>query len=265
LNLAASKKGTVISAYDIKGAFLLTPMQPGVRMFIRVNPDVAAHWIARRPDRAKWLHSDGCLYFELNRYVYGLHEASSEFNSLLDKHLQENGFKPSRADRCLYVKHTAEGIIILSIHVDDMLLTCPNIEWRSWFENTMEKHFTLVKQHDTLSYLGMQIRHNKITGDIYINQHGFLISLIKKHGFDTLTKFPLTPATDTLTEINKNAPSANKTEYFSLVMSLMYLARFTRPDINFAVSFLSTRCNNPNVEDEIKLKRILLYLAGTES
>jgi hypothetical protein len=267
LNLAAANKGTVISAYDIKGAFLLTPMKPGVRMFIKVNPDVAEHWISRCPHRVKWLQNDGCLYFELNRYVYGLHEASTEFNNLIDKQLQENGFMPTKADRCLYTKHTEDGLIILSIHVDDMLLTCPSIHWRTWFENTMEKHFSLVKQHDSISYLGMQIYQDEITGDILINQHGFLLSLIKKHDLEKLNKFPVTPAMESLTDSDliPNTSLVNKNGYLSLVMSLMYLARFTRPDINFAVSYLATKSSSPTIGDEVKLKRVLRYLAGTPS
>jgi hypothetical protein len=266
LNLAAAEPNTVISAYDVKGAFLLTPMQPGVRMFIRVNPDVVIHWIRRHPERKKMVHSDGCLYFELKRYVYGLHEASHEFNGLLDKHLRGMGFKPERADRCQYILKTSEGRIILSIHVDDMLLTCPNKKWRGWFEKRMEAKFTLAKQHDVVSYLGMQIKKDGQTGHVTVSQEGFLSSLLQRYGkFDKLARYPSTPATDSLTVCDPESPDADRTAYLSLVMALMYLARFTRPDILFPVSFLATRCSKPTVEDHTKLLRVLKYLAGTPS
>ena len=158
LNLAAVRKGTLIAAYDIKSAFLLMPMEEGVRMFIRISPDIVEHWLRRYPQRFKWVHSDGCLYFELKRYVYGLHEAPNQFNRYLDTVLREYGFKPTTADPCQYTKETRDGLIILSDHVDDMLLTCPSVKWRTWFESCVEKHFTLVKQYDNISYLGMQIR-----------------------------------------------------------------------------------------------------------
>ena len=87
LNLAAVQKEAKISAYDIKQAFLLTPIKKGVRIFILVNPDVTEHWFMYYPKRVKWLQDNGCLYFELNRYVYGLHEVSHEFNSFLDRFL----------------------------------------------------------------------------------------------------------------------------------------------------------------------------------
>jgi hypothetical protein len=206
INLAAVTEGTCIAAYDIKGAFLLTPMKPGVRMFIRINPDVATHWIMRYPARAKWLQNDGCLYFELNRYVYGLHEASNEFNSMLDKQLQDIGFKPSVADRCLYTKKVEDGIIVMSVHVDDMLLTAPNRKWQKWFEDEMEKKFTLVKQYDNISYLGMQIKHDRESGNITVSQNGYLRTMLKKYKLDNLNKFPPTSASENLTDIDHDSP-----------------------------------------------------------
>jgi len=51
----------------------------------------------------------------------------------------------------------------------------------------------------------------------------------------------------------------------SLIMSLMFIARFTRPDVLFLVSFLATRCKNPSVNDWKKAIRILCYLSGTRN
>jgi hypothetical protein len=53
LNLAAATPGTEISVYDDNRAFLNTPMEPGKRMFIRVNQDVVKYWTARYPERKR--------------------------------------------------------------------------------------------------------------------------------------------------------------------------------------------------------------------
>jgi hypothetical protein len=95
LNIAAVKRGILISAYDIKSAFLMTPIPEGTRMYIRITPDIAKRWIERYSKRVKMIHTDGCIYFELKRFVYGLHEASNQFHSLLDKILREDDFIPS--------------------------------------------------------------------------------------------------------------------------------------------------------------------------
>ncbi len=95
---------------------------------------------------------------ELNKYIYGLPESPHQFNSLLDKCLKKIGFQPSPADKCCYTYKVKEGIIIASIHVDDILLTTPTAENRKWFEaNMLSIYFELVCQRDNISYLGMNI------------------------------------------------------------------------------------------------------------
>ena len=72
LNLAAENKDTSIGAYDVISGFLNTPVRPGRRIFVKVRSDVATFWIQRYPEMKKYLHTDGCLYFELTKFLYGL-------------------------------------------------------------------------------------------------------------------------------------------------------------------------------------------------
>ena len=48
-----------------------------------------------------------------------------------------------------------------------------------------------------------------------------------------------------------------------LVGVLLYLDVTTRPDIAFAVSFLSQACKSPTVHDFIAAKKVLRYLKGS--
>eukprot|EP00961_Rhodomonas_salina_P203744 2749096-Rhodomonas_salina.1 len=54
-------------------------------------------------------------------------------------------------------------------------------------------------------------------------------------------------------------------EYQRIVGSLMYLARFTRPDLALAVNQCSRFMSNPGPSHMIAARRILRYLAGTAS
>jgi len=173
LNIAATRRTDLIAAYDIKGAFLLTPGEEDVDLYLRIGPELTEFRCARHPERIDHLHVDGCLYFKLERYVYGLHEAPWKFNGHLDNHLRNLGFQPSKADKCLYIKDTDDGKIMLSDHVDDMLLTFPSVEWRNWFEKNMEP-FELVKQYEDISYLGITIKREQ-NGDITLSQRGYII------------------------------------------------------------------------------------------
>jgi hypothetical protein len=261
LNLAATRKH-MVSAYDIKGAFLLTPMQEGVRMFIRVGPEVVGHWLKSYPERKQDVSQDGNLYFELQRYVYGLHEAPREFNGMLDKHIKDMGFRQSTADPCLYMKGEGEDMMVLCVHVDDMLLTCVSREQQVWFEEMMERSYTLVKQYNNVSYLGMSIKSDAGKGVTTVDQKGFVEGLLEKYKCNDLRKYPKTPAAEDLMFEDTDSPICDKTKYLSLIMSLMYAARFTRPDILMVVSYLATKCSNPTDMDMEKAMRVLRYLGG---
>ena len=52
-------------------------------------------------------------------------------------------------------------------------------------------------------------------------------------------------------------------KYKSLVMSLFYVAKRTRPEVLFAVSYLATKSSEPTQNDYDKALRILSYLKST--
>ena len=264
LNVATVRR-YVMSCYDIKTAFCITPMRKGERMFVKLPRELVDKWIEIYQDDTEFTREDGTMYMEMKKFLYGHPEAPHAFNSLLDQTLKKVGFKVTKADQCCYTKQTNEGPMIVSTHVDDMLLTTPTIQQRNWFEREMSKTFDLVTQHDTISYLGMSILRDTSTGDLKITQDGYVNDMLKKFGCDKLKKAPKTPATDQLTEIDESSPPCDQKRYLSMIMSLMYAARFTRPDILMPVTFLASRSARPTEQDWDKALRIMRYLSGTQT
>jgi len=58
-------------------------------------------------------------------------------------------------------------------------------------------------------------------------------------------------------------PAEDAETFHKVTAQLLYLAKRTRPDILFAVSFLVTRVKEPTQGDYAKLMRVLKYLHGT--
>ena len=264
LNFAACHSDYLLSAYDFKFAFLIPFVKPEKKIYVRIRKDIAQRWVEKYPYRKQYLTKLGNMYGLLLHNMYGMQEASKEFNDLLDEVMKSFGFEPTKADPCLYVKHDDRvGTMMAAVHVDDILLVSPNIEQRTWFENAMKERFELVSQYDSISYLGMSITRSSTDGSIKVVQDGFVKDILKKTDCSNLSKFPSTPATDKLYESDSSSSPCNKTTYLSLTMTLMYLARFTRPDILMPISYLATRSANPTQEDYTKLLRIVRYIAGT--
>jgi hypothetical protein len=72
------------------------------------------------------------MYCKLEHYLYGLQEASRCFHDYLDTHLTKIGFTHTMADRCLYIKETTDSLVIVTTHVDDILLLAPNLQQQHW-------------------------------------------------------------------------------------------------------------------------------------
>jgi hypothetical protein len=180
---------------------------------------------------------------------------------MLHNKLVEMGFARSKADECLYVKKATEGLLTVAVHVDDLLLTAPTRALQEWFEIELQSQFEITMQHGNLSYIGLNITQRK--DEILITQDKHIQELIKKYNFSNLRKYPKTPAgSDLFTDDNDSIP-IDKSTYLSIIMSLMYIGRLTRPDILMPVSYLATKSSNPSAQDYSKALRVVKYLAGT--
>ena len=61
--------------------------------------------------------------FLLKKALYALKQAPRAWYSKIDEHLLSLGFKKSLSKATLYVKHQNNDVLIVSLYVDDLLLT----------------------------------------------------------------------------------------------------------------------------------------------
>ena len=59
----------------------------------------------------------------LKRALYGLKQAPRAWYSRIDDYLKELGFAKSLSESTLYAKSSNAGILIVSLYVDDLLVT----------------------------------------------------------------------------------------------------------------------------------------------
>jgi hypothetical protein len=269
LNMACKHKYEIV-AYDIKGAFLLTPVDSKKDIFVTIPRNIAELWIATYPSHARYLTSKGTLILRLKKYLYGLPESPRQFNILLHTKLEQLGFTRSNLDRCLYTRNTENGIHALAVHVDD-ILSCPPTEIeRHEVEDALKNDFEITVQDGTsISYLAMNIKRDKARTLLVINQSGYLKGIIDKVSREyKLSGNHGTPSTPAIMESDDNHEELNqqcKHSYLSIVMSLMFVARFTRPDVLFAVTVLATRCMKATSQDMKHLIRVVSYLDATRN
>lgn len=123
------------------------------------------------------------------------------------------------------------------------------------------KHLFKMSDLGRLSYyLGIEVKQKD--GRITLAQGAYAAKLLEKAGMSNCN-IVHTPMENRLKLSKKtSSPSVDSTYYRSIVGSLRYLVH-TRPDICFAVGYVSRFMENPTMEHLSAVKHILRYVAGT--
>ena len=135
-----------------------------------------------------------------------------------------------------YVKGTDANLIVVSVYVDDLLVTRSNEKLVKEFKVEMLKVFEMTDLGLMFYFLGIEV--NQDHDGVFISQ--------KKYTKEILKKFHMEDCKSTSTPMNQNekfskddrGEKVDESQYRSLISCLMYLTA-TRPDITFAVSLLS--------------------------
>lgn len=202
----------------------------------------------------------------LQKALYGLKQAPRQWFEKLDSTLKALNFFPSYADPCVYrlnVKGGEEDIINIAIYVDDIIVTFKGNKWNDVKQRLLKTFCMRELKVDQI--LGIKIEYNKLENTLKMSQSTYIKKLLKTYGMEDCkpSKTPMEPGTKFLKGPAKAQTNTNDYPYQNLIGGLMYLAVATRPDISYAVSYMS-QFNNCYTEEHYKsLKRILRYLKGT--
>ncbi|GKB78067.1 retrotransposon protein, putative, ty1-copia subclass [Tanacetum coccineum] len=69
---------------------------------------------------------------KLKRFIYGLKQASRQWNKRFDDEIKKFGFTQNRDEPCVYQKASGSYVAILILYVDDILLIGNNIPMSKW-------------------------------------------------------------------------------------------------------------------------------------
>ena len=242
----SAQKGWKIFQLDVKSAFLNGYLEEEVYI--------------EQPEGYAIREKEDYVY-KLKKALYGLKQAPRAWYSRIDNYFIESGFRRSPSEPTLYVKKVdSEDFLIVSLYVDDLLVTGSNPEEVQKFKADMKKEFEMSDLGEMNYFLGMEI-HQSNDG-IFICQ--------KKYAEDILKKFKMEKCKPIATPLEANLKlskedgyaSTDEKQFRSLVGSLLYLTA-TRPDLMYAASLLSRFMQSPSEAHFAAGKRILRYLRGT--
>ncbi|KAL7278680.1 hypothetical protein ACG7TL_007682 [Trametes sanguinea] len=243
-----------IESMDVKTAFLNGDLEEEIYM------EQPEGWVVRGKENYV------CL---LKKAIYGLKQASRQWNLKIHKSLLDLGFTRTYSDAGVYVyrRQGGEKVTIVVLYVDDLLLLGDDRQHIKQVKDALKKQYKMTDLGAVKRFLGLRISRNRTIRRIDIDQEEYIQSVIERFEMADCkpSRTPL-PAGAVLESSEQPEPASDsfRQRYQSLIGSLLYAALGTRPDIDFAVNRLSKYNANPSDAHWHYAKYVLRYLQGTK-
>src|SRR5882762_9274941 len=208
----------------------------------------------------------------LRKAIYGLKQASRQWNKKFHGVLLDQGFTRTYSDSGVYVYCQQGGdslpshIPIVILYVDDVTILVSSLSTVISLKSTLSSSFDMTNLGETHSYLGLQITRDHSKCFLDIDQNSYLLDVLSRFGFSDCnpTRTPL-PSSLHLVANSDTASPSFRMQYQQLIGSLLYAMIVSRPDISYAVSRLAQYSANPSPSHLNAAQHVLKYLKGTSS
>ena len=127
----------------------------------------------------------------LVKSLYGLKQAPKQWYEKFDNAMMSNGFRINECDKCVYIKDTANGYVIMCLYVDDMLIIGNNNDIIKATKRMLTSEFHMQDLGVADVILGMKISR-KSNGLVFSQSHYVkkVLEKFKKYD-DNLVRTPV--------------------------------------------------------------------------
>ena len=246
---------------DVPGAFMQTDIDELVHL--KLEGEIAELLVKVDPSYGEFMTKEqgkSVIYTELSKALYGTLQAALLFWKDMSKFLvKELGFIVNPYDWCVINKTINGKQCTIGWHVDDLKISHVDSDVVEGIIQALDDRFgkealLVVHRGRVQEYLGMVIDFT-VTGKVSFSMPKYVEELLSEAPEEIMKGSSTTPAASHLFQTNPDAVKLNATDaiqYHHLVAKLLYLAKQTRPDLLTAISFLATRIQGPDQDDDKK-------------
>jgi hypothetical protein len=146
LFVVAAHKNWKVYQLDIKSAFLNGILQEEIYV------EYPASFVIQGKEDKVYL---------LKKALYGLKQAPRAWYGRIDVYLISSGFQKILSEATLYVKKINNDVLVISLYVDDLIVTGSNIQQVEEFKQKMMQVFEMTDLGLMSFLLGMEIKQSK--------------------------------------------------------------------------------------------------------
>ena len=271
-----AKEGRDVAVLDIPNAFVQTDME-GEQVLMKMKGDLAELMVTTAPQLyRKYLITEKgqpVLYVKLLKALYGCLKSALLFYKKLVKDLINEGFEINPYDPCVANKIINGKQFTVVWHVDDLKISHADedeiskfIEWIKSKYQDDEIGKVKTSRGKVHKYLGMTLDYS-ISGKVQIKMLDYIKEMINAFP-EEITRETNTPAGAHLFNVRKNNISLlveeKATTFHTITAKGLFVCKRARPDIQTVIEVLTTRVQEPDNDDWLKLKRLIEYLNTTK-
>ncbi len=204
---------------------------------------------------------------KLNKAAYGLAVSPLLWFKTFTSELLQLGFIQSIREPCLLYKTQSDSNVYVLVYVDDVLFAGTTPQSIQQVISKLEQKFRVKRLGFPQTYVGFQIDKNCETGEFTLHQKEYAQQLLnvflptnergqREVPMNTFGNFPVTTAS--------KEPLSPSVPYKSVIGTLYYYANGTRPDILFAVNYLSRVQAAPTKLHWTLVQQLLRYVHSTQ-
>ena len=243
---------------DIETAFLYGELEEEI--YMKVPEGLSLY-------HGKENNEDECLV--LNKSIYGLVQAARQFHKKLASVLTTKmNFVKCFGDECLLMRESEIGSVVICVYIDDTLCA-GHREALKQFKNELKTFFSTKEEGKLEEYVGCQIKRVN-EKCIIMHQTELLNKIERVFGDDIKDMASREIPFGTNNRIVRPGEGKEliakdeQTKYRSGIGMLLYLVKFSRPDLSNAVRELSKVNDGATKEHVHDLLRVIKFAIDTK-
>jgi len=272
MNSVVSTKGARFMTMDISNFYLNTPMSRPEYIRIRISdiPDE----IIKEYNLKEKVTTNGSIYIQVNKGMYGLPQAGLMANELLEKRLNKKGYYQSKLVPGLW-KHKTRPIAF-ALTVDDFAVKYVGKEHALHLKSVLEQHYKITTDWTGTRYIGMTLDWDYEKRQVHVSMPGYVQKALKQFGHVWNGKkqhapFPSAPikygAKKQYATEESTAPELDKQgkKFIQQVCGkFLYLGRAVDSTLLCPISAIASQSSKPTEDTMKQAKQLLDYLASQE-
>ena len=257
-----------LGSFDFQNAFVNATLPDNEQCFARMPKEESAIMVEIDPDNwEQFLDPDGHIYVRLLGALYGHPLAPMLWYQFMKDKLGILGFTPIECEPCIFIRinsktHTLD---IIGVHVDDLFIGTKCSDTWDEIRKFRDDHFRgegTLKIGDKIEYCNIDFEINRLDKSVKITQESYWKKIIEKFQILPSDKRKTPFKSDYMERLRNRSDDVTETqtEFLSIIMSIFWGSKRSKPETLFTVSSLATQAKHGTQEDYTDAISIMQYI-----